>query len=217
MIDLSQPAVAVGTPAGPVELRERPVQLRGSSLARALLRAGGWRVSFDGLAARQGVAVVYPHTSNWDFVVGLLAKWAIGIDVSFWAKDSLFRPPLFGRWLRWLGGIAVDRSTPRGIVGEMAATLREAREADRFLWLAVAPEGTRKRTEGWKSGFYRVALQARVPIALVALDFGRREVAFRAFLMPGGDAAADIAGFAAALADCRGCRPEHAAPIRWLT
>ena len=69
------------------------MRLRGSAPARALLRLGGWRVAFDGLPARQGVVIVYPHTSNWDFVVGLLAKWSIGIPVSFWAKASLFRVP----------------------------------------------------------------------------------------------------------------------------
>lgn len=217
MIDVLQPAAAVGTPAGPVELRERPVQLAGSAFAHRLLGLTGWRVRFDGLPAKQGVAVVYPHTSNWDFVVGVLAKWAIGIQVTFWAKDSLFRVPLLGRWVRALGGVPVDRSAPRGIVGQMAASLREAREHDRFMWLALAPEGTRSRTEGWRSGFYQVALQAQVPVALVAFDFGRREIAFLQCLRLGGDAQADVAHIARAFADCRGCRPELAAPVRWLS
>ena len=93
------------------------MQLRGSALARAVLRLAGWRVAFDGLPARQGVVIVYPHTSNWDFVIGVLAKWGIGIPVAFWGKDSLFRVPLFGRWLRWLGGMPVDRGAPQGAVG----------------------------------------------------------------------------------------------------
>ncbi|HRI17919.1 MAG TPA: 1-acyl-sn-glycerol-3-phosphate acyltransferase, partial [Burkholderiaceae bacterium] len=125
-------------------LTQRPVQLHGSRLARALLRLAGWRVLFDGLPAAQGVAIVYPHTSNWDFVVGLLAKWSIGIPVNFWGKDSLFRIPLFGRWVRWVGGVPVDRTHASGVVGSMAASLREAREQGRFQWLALAPEGTRR-------------------------------------------------------------------------
>jgi 1-acyl-sn-glycerol-3-phosphate acyltransferase len=212
LIDLPAPATA----AGPVELHDRSVRLAGSALARALLRLAGWRVRFDGLPAKQGVAIVYPHTSNWDFVVGIFAKWAIGIPVTFWGKDSLFRVPLFGRWLRWVGGVPVDRSAPRGVVGQMAASLGAARDADRFMWLALTPEGTRSRTEGWRTGFYHVALQARVPVGLVAFDFARREVRFECFLMLGGDAEVDIAAIARVFAGRLGCRPELAAPIRWL-
>jgi 1-acyl-sn-glycerol-3-phosphate acyltransferase len=217
LIDTPAPPLAVGPAAGPVELRELPVKLQGSAVAHAVLRLVGWRVRFDGLPAAQGVAIVYPHTSNWDFPIGVLAKWAIGIQVTFWAKDSLFRVPLLGRWARAIGGVPVDRSAARGIVGQMAASLRAAREQGRFMWLALAPEGTRSRTEGWRSGFYQVAVQAQVPVSLVTFDFARREVAFLKHLMMSGDAAADMAAIARAYVDCRGRRPECAAPIRWLT
>jgi 1-acyl-sn-glycerol-3-phosphate acyltransferase len=195
---------------------ERPVRLRGSALARSLLRLGGWRVAFDGLPARQGVVIVYPHTSNWDFVVAVLAKWSIGIPVSFWGKDSLFRIPLFGRWLRRLGGIPVDRGAPQGAVGAMAAQLRQARERDEFLWLALAPEGTRRYSDGLRSGFWHVAVQAGVPLGLAGLDFARREVALTDFLRLGGDREADLAAIAERLGHHRGRRPEWAAPIRLL-
>ena len=201
--------------ATPVEVTGRPVQLQGSTLARGLLRLGGWQVRFDGLPARQGVAIVYPHTSNWDFVVGILAKWSIGIPVTFWGKDSLFRVPLFGRWLRWIGGVPVDRSSPQGIVGQMAGALCSAREEGRFLWLALAPEGTRRLGAAWRSGFYHVALQAQVPLGLVTLDYGRRELAIEHFLMLGGDIAADTAAVARGFAATTGRHAELAAPIRW--
>ena len=201
----------------PVELPPHggPV-LRGSRLARAVLRLFGWRVRFEGLPAAQGVAVAYPHTSNWDFVVGLLAKWAIGFPITFWGKDTLFRVPLFGAWLRWLGGIPVDRGAPQGIVGQMAARLREARERDEFLWLALAPEGTRSLTAGWRSGFYQVAVQADVPLALAFFDYGRKEVGVDSFWRLSGDRVQDIAVIAACLAERRGCRPQLASPIRFL-
>jgi 1-acyl-sn-glycerol-3-phosphate acyltransferase len=217
LIDVHESPAAVGATVGPVELRDLPVKLHGSALARGVLRLFGWRVRFDGLPAAQGVAIVYPHTSNWDFPVGVLAKWAIGIQVTFWAKDSLFRVPLLGRWARAIGGVPVDRKAARGIVGQMAASLREAREQGRFMWLALAPEGTRSRTEGWRSGFYHVAVQAQVPVSLVTFDFARREVAFLKHLMMSGDAAADLAAIARAYIDCRGRRHELAAPIRWLS
>lgn len=202
-------------PRRPLELLERPVQLRGSALARALLRLAGWRILFDGLPAAQGVAIVYPHTSNWDFVVGLLAKWGIGIPVTFWGKDSLFRIPLLGRWMRWIGGVPVDRSNASGVVGQMAQALRDARRDARFLWLALAPEGTRRLVEGWRSGFYHVALAAQVPLGLVCLDFARREVGFKGFLMLGGERDADLAAIAAVLSSCTGLHPAQASPIRF--
>jgi 1-acyl-sn-glycerol-3-phosphate acyltransferase len=200
--------------AGPTPIAERTVQLRGSRVARALLGLGGWTVDFDGLPARQGVAIVVPHTSNWDFVVGVLAKWGIGIPVTFWAKDTLFRVPLFGRWLRWLGGVPVDRRAPHGVVGEMIERMRAARERGEFLWLALTPEGTRANVPGWRSGFYQVTLGAAVPLGLVHLDYGRRRVGFGAFVRLSGEPAVDLAGIAAHYGGVKGRRPELAAPIR---
>jgi len=198
----------------PRAIAQRPVQLRGSAAARALLRIAGWRVAFDGLPSRQGVLIVYPHTSNWDFIVAVLAKWSIGIPVAFWGKASLFRLPMFGRWLRWLGGVPVDRGSPQGTVGAMAQRLREARERDQFMWLALAPEGTRRFDDGLRSGFYHVAVQAQVPLGLAGLDFVRREVALVDFLQLCGEPQADLAAIAARLGHHRGRRPEWAAPIR---
>lgn len=202
--------------ARPQPLGERPVQLRGSRVARAVLRLIGWRLQFDGLAARQGVLVAYPHTSNWDFPVAMLAKWGIGIPVTFWGKDTLFRVPLFGRWLRWLGGLPVARHTPQGAVGQMIQAMRAARTEGRFMWLALAPEGTRSRGEGWRLGFYRVAREADVPVALVFMDFGRRAIGIDSFWRLSGDIAADFAVFADRLKHVRGCRPALAAPVRPL-
>ncbi|HEX7442005.1 MAG TPA: 1-acyl-sn-glycerol-3-phosphate acyltransferase [Caldimonas sp.] len=194
-----------------------PVQLRGSALARTLLRLAGWHVAFDGLPAKQGVAIIYPHTSAWDFVIGMLAKSAIGFPVVFWSKDKLFRLPLFGTWLRWLGGVPVDRASPHGIVGQMARELVAARAEGRFLWLALSPEGTRRRTAGWRSGFYHVALEAGVPVALAYFDYRERVVGVEHFMMMSGDADADMAEIGRYLAHRHGRRPELAAPIRLET
>lgn len=182
----------------------------------ALLRLFGWRVILVRPPLPKALVIVYPHTSNWDFVVGVLAKWSIGIPVHFWGKASLFEVPLLGRWLRWLGGIPVDRSAPQGAVTAMVQRLRDARLRDAFCWLALAPEGTRRHAEGLRSGFYHVALQAGVPLGLVGLDFARREVVVVDFLRLGGDRQADLAAIAARLGHHRGCRPERAAPIRLL-
>ena len=198
----------------PVELDERPVQLRGSRLALALLRLAGWQLDFDGLPARQGVLVVYPHTSNWDFPVGMLAKWAMGFPAAFWGKDSLFRIPLFGRWLSWIGGVPVDRNAPGGIVADMVQRLRTARERDGFYWLVLAPEGTRSWRPAWRSGFYRVTVGADVPLGLAHIDYARRRIGVHSCLRLCGEVEADMAEIARRLGPARGYRPEQAAPIR---
>ncbi len=190
-----------------------PVQFKGSALARALLRLMGWRVVFDGLPTLQGVAVVYPHTSNWDFIAGILAKWAIGIPARFWAKDSLFKVPLFGPWLRWVGGLAIDRSAANGAVGQMVDTFRQHASRGQLLWLGLAPEGTRKWTPGWRSGFYQVALGAGVPIGIVRLDWGRRELRFVEFLTLSGDEKADFEQLATLFDGVRGYHAEQGSPI----
>jgi len=204
-------------PIAPVAITARPVPLRGSRVARGVLRAFGWTVRGDALPARQGVIVVYPHTSNWDFIVAVMAKWSLGLDVTFWGKAALFRVPLFGRWLRWLGGIPVVRDAPSGIVGQMAQRLRQAREQGEFMWLALSPEGTRQRSSGWRSGFHQVAVQAGVPVVLAYLDYARREVGLDSAWRLSGDATADLACFAQRLRGRTGKRPALAAPVRLRT
>ena len=192
---------------------QRPVRFKGSALARWLLGLAGWRVTFDGLPALQGVVVAYPHTSNWDFIVGILAKWAIGIPARFWAKDSLFKVPVFGRWLQWVGGLPIDRKGAHGAVGQMVETLRQHERAGQLLWLALAPEGTRKWTPGWRSGFYQVALGAGVPLAIVRLDWGQREIRFMDFLTLSGDEPTDYSRLASLYEGVRGYHAEQGSPI----
>lgn len=185
-----------------------------SRLARALLGLFGWKLHFSGLPTWQGVIAVYPHTSNWDFPLGVLAKWALGLQVRYWAKDSLFRVPVLGPFMRWIGGIPVDRSAAHGVVGQTVQEMRDALRTGRLCWLVVAPEGTRKAVPGWKSGFYRVAVGANVPIGIAAFDYGKREIRLHDFFLPSGDESQDMQLMATLLEGVRGCRPEQAAPIR---
>ncbi|NVO05041.1 MAG: 1-acyl-sn-glycerol-3-phosphate acyltransferase [Rhodoferax sp.] len=196
--------------------RPHPLQLQGSALAQALFSLLGWRVVFEGLPTRQGVLVVYPHTSNWDFVFLVIAKWAVGLPLKFWVKDSLFKLPLLGGWLRWLGGVPVDRSSAHGIVGSMVQALQQCRQSDRYFWLAVTPEGTRKRTAGWRSGFYQVAKGADVPVGICCVNFPQRLVVVTQFYSLSGDVGADMQRIAQALKTAVGKHPEQAAPIHIL-
>jgi len=186
----------------------------GSRLARGVLGLFGWTVDAPGLPAEQGVILVYPHTSNWDFVVGLLAKWTLGLQLRFWAKDSLFSLPLIGRWMHFVGGVAVDRRSHHGIVADTVAQMQAAAGRGERFWLAVAPEGTRSLAAGWRTGAYQVAVQAGVPVGLAYLDFERRIVSLTRFLKLTGDVQTDFAAFADYLGHRVGKRPALASPIQ---
>ena len=157
------------------------------------------------------VVVFYPHTSNWDFPYGLMAKWLVGVHFRFIAKDSLFRKPFLGSWMRRWGGIPVDRSGGTGVIAQLTG---EFAANDDFR-LVVAPEGTRSRTGRWKSGFYHLARAANVPVALSFIDYHRRETGVGGYVDLTGDVAADLARIAAFYADKTARRPENASPIRF--
>lgn len=181
----------------------RHLPRRGNGLSRALgaaaLGVAGWRIEGRVPDAPKLVLAVAPHTSNWDFLVGVAAMFALGVRVHWLGKHTLFRPPL-GPLMRWLGGTPVDRSTARGAVEQVVAAFRAH---DRFL-LGLSPEGTRRKRDAWRTGFYHIARGAAVPVVPVALDYGRRAVTIFAPVPPTGDEAADLrriqAPFQAAMA-----------------
>ena len=177
--------------------------------ALRLLNAVGWNFNFKPLPGPHGIAVVYPHTSNWDFPIGLLAKWAVGLHFRWLAKDSLFRGPM-GALMRYWGGVAIDRSSPQGAIVRLAQTMR----ASSWFWLAITPEGTRSYRPHWKSGFYRIALAADVPVLLISLDYGNKVIGVTRTLTMTGDEAADMAAIAQAYEGVRALYPQKAAPIR---
>ena len=183
-----------------------------SRLARLLLALFGWRVDVVPPPVPRCIIVVYPHTSNWDFVVGYLAKLAARLPFEWIGKDSLFRGP-FGPMFRRMGGIPVNRRAPAGFVSQLA---REFAERPRMMrmWLAITPEGTRGYTDRWRSGFYRLALEAHVPVGLAFIDWGARAVGLTTYLELSGDEAADLARIRAAYAGKVGKRPALAGAIR---
>jgi 1-acyl-sn-glycerol-3-phosphate acyltransferase len=189
------------------------LQFQGSRAAQWLLKAMGWRVEFDGFPTLQGIAVVYPHTSNWDAPIMFLVKWAVGVQVMFWGKDTLFKIPLLGAWLRWIGGVPVQRTSKHGVVGSMIEQMAEKKAKGEYFWLGLAPEGTRKYIPGWRSGFYRVAAACDVPLLVVTLDYSRRECKVNQFLKLSGNEAQDMAGVAVFCAPVRGLRPENMSPV----
>lgn len=128
-------------------------------VARQLMRLGGWRIvgAFPDLP--KAVLIGAPHSSNWDGIWGLAAKIAIGLDVRIVGKHQLFWWPL-GPILRRIGVIAVNREAAQGLVDQLSQRFADE---ERF-WLGLAPEGTRKRVERWKPGFWKIAKAAGVPV-----------------------------------------------------
>lgn len=174
----------------------------------------GWRVRFTGLPGPRGVVIVYPHTSNWDFIVGLLAKWALGIQFRWLGKEALFKGAtgaLLGPMLRAWGGEPIERTNSTGAITRLAGRIR----SEESFWLALAPEGTRKYRDAWRSGFYHIALEAGVPLGMAAIDYRTREIRLTDFAMMSGDMEQDLARIRRAYQEVKGLRPECAAPIAW--
>jgi 1-acyl-sn-glycerol-3-phosphate acyltransferase len=147
--------------------------------------------------------IVAPHTSNWDFVVGMFAKWALGLRARFLAKHTVFRFPL-GPFLRWWGGIPIRRHAAGGVVPDAVAAFRE----HEYLAMVITPEGTRSKAE-WKSGFYRIAHAAGVPIVPVAFDYPKRAIRFNPPFWPTGDYEKDLPALQAFFSRDMALRPEN--------
>ena len=169
--------------------------------SRAFLKLNGWTVegSLPPWAAKS-VLIAAPHTSNWDLPYTLMVAFCLRLNIHWMGKASLFRFP-FGPVMRWLGGIAVDRSKANNLVAASAAVLVAA---DGPLQLVVPPEGTRGRTRHWKSGFYFIALEAGVPVVLAYMDYHRKVSGLGPVFKPTGDVDADMAEIKRFYAGVRG-------------
>jgi 1-acyl-sn-glycerol-3-phosphate acyltransferase len=177
--------------------------------ALRVLHLFGWSLHFKPLPGPHGIAVVYPHTSNWDFIVGLVGKWAVGVPFRWLAKESLFQGPL-GVAMRYWGGMPVERrDAPNGSTQRLASRIN----ASDWMWVAITPEGARAHRPHWKSGFYHLALAARVPLVLIALDFGKKEIRVTDQLRLTGNIEVDMAAIRASYAGVTALYPDQAAPI----
>jgi 1-acyl-sn-glycerol-3-phosphate acyltransferase len=172
----------------PLSFRRRPMQW----FCRLLLPLIGWRVEGRLPDLTKFVIIVYPHTSNWDLPIGLICAYAIGLlsewPYGFMVKDSALKWPIIGRIVRRLGGIGINRSATLNAVQQMAEVFRRA---DR-LFVAITPEGTRKKTPYLKSGFYHIARTANIPIVLAYLDYKRRAGGLGPAILPTADVEADL-------------------------
>lgn len=167
--------------------------------ARMLLRLGGWRMvgAFPDLP--KAVLIGAPHSSNWDGIWGLAVKVAVGIDVRIFAKHQLFWWPL-GPLLRRMGVIPVNRGSTGGLVEQVARRF----EQEPRLWIGIAPEGTRKRVDRWKPGFWKIARAAGVPVVPAYFHYTEKVIGIGEPFLLGEDMQADIDRIRAWYAPWRG-------------
>lgn len=178
-------------------------------VVNALLRAGsiaflkvtGWKV--EGSLPPEGsksVFIAAPHTSNWDLPYTLMVCFALNLNVYWMGKSSIFKWP-FGGIMRWLGGISVNREQSTNLV---AASAQAIAQADGPLQLIVPPEGTRGKIRQWKTGFYYIALQAKVPIVMAYMDYSQKRSGLGPLFYPSGDIEKDMVAIKAFYAPFKG-------------
>ena len=185
-----------------------------SALCRLILKLIGWRVPAELPAADRYVLIGYPHTSNVDFFIAMLAKGALGLKFHFVAKHTLFWWPL-SSILRALGGIPVDRRSSNGFIGQLVQRFEQVKEKNEPLVVGMMPEGTRSYREFWRSGFYYLAGEAGVPLVAGYIDYKTKTLGWGPLTQLSGNPEQDLAQLNEFYADIQGKFPEKAAPIRF--
>ena len=178
-------------------------------LARLVIALTGWEISGEIPEGKKFILIGAPHTSNWDFIFMLLTSWIFRLKVSFMGKDSLFWGP-FGWLMRSLGGIPIDRSSSQGVVEQMVARFEKAQK----LVIVVAPGGTRRYSDHWKSGFYWIAFHAKVPLLCAYVSYARKQVHLGLSFIPTGIVTEDMDRIRVFYEPGEGRYPHQAAAIR---
>ncbi len=181
-----------------------------SLIGKLILWLGGrWKV-VNNLPAdmKKAVLVAAPHTSNWDFVYGLAALWVLGSKMKYLIKKEVWIFP-FSLFLKWSGGIPVDRSAPHELTRDLINMLERSDE----LFLLFPPEGTRSRVKKWKTGFYHVAMDTKLPIVMGFMDFSTRECGYGDWFKPTGNKVEDFTRLENNYKDMKGKHPELYNPV----
>ncbi len=173
-------------------------------ICKRILKMFGWQLDEKQPTTDRYVLICYPHTSNWDFILGMLAKWAIGIPLNWVAKQNMFWGPFKYIFIA-MGGVPLDRAKTSGFIQKNVALFQQ-RES--FV-LGMTPEGTRSKTAYWKTGFYYIAEGAQVPIALAYMDYKNKKVGVGKVIETSGDIDADFAIIKAFYQDKTGYKPEN--------
>ena len=179
------------------------------SLPKKILNLVGWQIEIVLPKEKKFVLIGAPHTSNWDFPLALLTFWTLDLKIYWVAKKQMFWGPLHYLFTS-LGGIPVDRKSSTGFIEQIANRFDEADE----MVLTISPEGTRSKTEHWKSGFYHIATTAKVPICLAYVDYSNKKLGFTEVIYPSGDIDADMEIIAKFYKNIKGKQPQNQGPVR---
>ncbi len=185
-----------------------PSRTPAQHIGHLIAAAAGWRVIVPPQLPPRCVVIGAPHTSNWDLPLTLLLMLTGGLRLRWVGKESLFRGP-GGMLLRALGGLPVRRTGGGDFVAQMVAAFAGSEK----LMLALSPEGTRSKTNHWKTGFYYIALGARVPIVMGYADYRRKLIGLGPVFAPSSDIQADFEAIRAFYTDIKGLRPALQGPV----
>lgn len=174
-------------------------------LSRACLKLSGWRVSGKMPNTKKMVIIAAPHTSNWDLPFTLFIAFFLRVKIYWMGKDTIFRPP-FKKVFKLLGGVPIDRSKSNSIVNQ---SIEQFMQRDEFA-LAIPPSGTRAKVTHWKTGFYHIAVGAKVPIVLGFLDYKRKIGGLGPTIYPTGDLDRDMERIQSFYSGITGKYPEKA-------
>ena len=176
--------------------------------AKKILKLAGWQIDIVLPEEKKFVLIGAPHTSNWDFPLALLTFWTLDLKIYWVAKIQMFWGPLHPLFTS-LGGIPVDRKSTQGFIEQITERFNQTDE----MVLTIAPEGTRSKTKHWKSGFYHIAVSAKVPICLAYIDYSKRTMGFTQVVYPSGDIDADMEIIAKFYANIKGKQPKNQGPV----
>jgi 1-acyl-sn-glycerol-3-phosphate acyltransferase len=177
-------------------------------LGNTWLRVFGWRVEGSRPPVSKAVVVAYPHTSNWDLLFTLAISYSLDLEIHWLGKKAIFKPP-FGRFMRWVGGVPVDRNKRTNMVDAVTDAIAPMDD----ILVIIPPEGTRAQAGRWKSGFYWVAVKSEIPIILGFLDYRRKCGGLGEVLSPSGDIEFDFEKISAFYSNIEGRFPERQGPI----
>jgi len=178
-------------------------------LARCWFWLTGWEVIGEVPADKKFILLGAHHTSNWDFPFGLCAIFIFRLKASWMGKDTLFKWPL-GFFMRSLGGIAIDRRSHHGVVEQTAEQFKNAEQ----LVIMLAADGTRKKMQCWKSGFYWIAHKAQVPVVCGYIDYANKRACIGLSFVPTGNVKQDMDRIREFFQNIEGRKPENQTPVR---
>ena len=174
------------------------------NLSKFILWLLGWKLRMELPATKKYIVIIAPHTSNWDFLLGKLANWSCGQKPKVLVKKEAFKF-IIGAIIRKWGGVPIDRKRSKNLVDQVVQYFNDN---DEFI-LGITPEGTRKRNPDWKTGFYRIAVKANVPIYFGYIDFATKRLGMHDFFIPTGNMESDINQIKSYYKDMKGYNPDQ--------